>query len=150
MKIYLGADHRGVAFKSKIKTILTSMKVDFVDLGTGDETTSCDYPVSAYQVASKVAKNKNSKGILVCMSGIGQAIAANKVKGAYAALCYNAAAAQLSRRHNNANVLVLSSKFINPSEIRKILTHFLTTKFEGGRHLRRLKQIQRIEKYQKL
>ena len=150
MKVYLGADHRGVAFKSKVKAILSSMKIHFEDLGTNDETTSCDYPVSAYQVASKVAKNKNSKGILVCMSGIGQAIAANKVKGAYAALCYNAAAAQLSRQHNNANVLVLSAKFVNPSEIRKILTAFLTTEFEGGRHLRRFKQIQRIEKLQKI
>ncbi len=149
MKVYLGADHRGVSFKEKVKTILSSMKMAYVDLGTNDETISCDYPVSAYKVAKSVAKDKKSFGILMCMSGIGQAIAANKVKGAYAALCCNAEAAGLSRQHNNANILVLSAKFIKTKDIRKILSAFLTSKFEGGRHLRRFNQIRKIENGQR-
>jgi RpiB/LacA/LacB family sugar-phosphate isomerase len=80
------------------------------------------------------------------MSGIGQMIAANKVRGAYAALCYNAASAELSRRHNNSNILVLGAKFVKPKEIRKIIKVWLTTEFEGGRHLRRFNQIRKIEK----
>ena len=145
MKIYIGADHRGFTFKEKIISILESLNYDVDDLGTYDETTPCDYPKVSYQVATKVAKIKNSRGILVCMSGIGQSIAANKVKGAYAALCYNAEAAQLSRQHNNANILVLSSKFIKPEDLRNIIKIWLETKFEGGRHLRRVNQIKKIE-----
>ncbi len=150
MIIYLGADHRGVAFKEKIKLALMALKINFIDLGTNDEKVSCDYPVSAYRVAASVAKDKNSFGILVCNSGIGQSIAANKVTGAYAALCYNAETARLCREHNNANILVLSAKFIKPSQIKKVISSFVYGKFEGGRHLRRLKLIQKIEKHQKI
>lgn len=150
MLVYLGADHRGVQFKEKIKKILLQLGYSFIDFGTDDETTSCDYPKIANSVASAVAKNKKSFGILVCMSGIGQAIAANKVKGAYAALCYNPQAAALCRQHNNANVLVLSAKFIKPASLKTIIKNFLTTEFEGGRHLRRFKQIQAIEQGKKL
>lgn len=146
LKIFIGADHRGVHFKSKIARILDDLNFPTTDLGTNDETVSCDYPVVAYKVAREVAKNKNNRGILVCMSGIGQAIAANKVKGAYAALCYNKEAAVLSRQHNNANVLVLSAKFVSDRNLKEIVQLWLTTEFEGGRHLRRFKQIQKIEK----
>ena len=148
MKIYIGADHRGYDFKKKIISLLAKQGLTVEDLGTDTSQEPCDYPKIAYEVAQAVAKHKDSKGILVCMSGIGQSIAANKVKGAYAALCYNAEAAALSRQHNNANILVLSAKFVKSSELSKILKNWLGAKFEGGRHLRRFKQIQHIEKGQ--
>ncbi len=146
MKIYMGADHRGYGFKKKIEKILIDLGYDVVDMGWHDDTISCDYPKIAHKVASKVSKSRNSRGILVCMSGIGQAVAANKVAGAYAALCYNAESAELSRRHNNANILVLGSKFVKIRELKKILSVWLNTEFEGGRHQRRVNQIKRIEK----
>ena len=149
MKIYIGADHRGVEFKTKIIKILKSLGYDVSDEGTNDPDQSCDYPHIAYKVATKVAHSKKDRGMLVCMSGIGQAIVANKVKGAYAALCYNTQAAKLSRQHNNANILVLSSKFINPKNLKNIIRVWLSTDFEGGRHQRRINQIKSIEQGRK-
>ena len=146
MKIYIGADHRGFDFKEKIIKLLDAGKYDVIDMGAYNSEVSCDYPKVAYKVATRVAKDKNSRGILLCMSGIGQAMAANKVKGAYAALCYNPQAAQLSRAHNNSNILVLGAKFVKPNEIKKIINVWLTTPFEGGRHLRRINQVRNIEK----
>ena len=146
MKIYIGADHRGYKFKKKIIGLLELKGHGVIDMGTYDDTASCDYPQIASKVAGKVAGSRGAKGILVCMSGIGQAMAANKVRGAYAALCYNVQAAALSRKHNNANILVLSSKFVKPKDLPKILNTWLNTEFEGGRHRRRINQIRRIEK----
>ena len=145
MKIYIGADHRGFKLKNKIGAFLKKYGHQVIDCGTKNDAESCDYPVIAYKVAKAVAKNKNARGVLVCMSGIGQAIAANKVKGAYAALCYNAQAAALSRQHNNSNILVLSGRFVKPKGLPAMLKIWLTAKFEGGRHLRRFRQIQKIE-----
>ena len=141
MKIHIGADHRGFVFKKRIKKILNDQGHTIVDMGSYDSTASCDYPKVAQKVAREVAKLRNGRGVLVCMSGIGQAMAANKVRGAYAALCYNAESAALSRRHNNANILVLGAKFVKPQEIKKILKIWLNTKFEGGRHQRRVDKI---------
>lgn len=146
MKIYIGADHRGVQFKAKIIKILEKLNYKVEDVGAFDESKSCDYPKVAYKVAKQVAKKKNDRGILICMSGIGQAIAANKVHGAYAALCYNAQSAMLSRQHNNSNILVISAKFVKQNELAKMLKVWLTTDFEGGRHRRRFNQIRKIEK----
>ena len=106
----------------------------------------CDYPKISYDVATRVANSKSARGILICMTGLGHSIAANKVPGAYAALCYNKEAAALSRQHNNANVLVLGAKFVGESEMLEIIKVWLNAKFEGGRHLRRVKQIKEIEK----
>lgn len=145
LKIYVGADHRGFPLKNKIVGLLTRRGYSVEDMGTFDETQTCDYPRIARRVAGKAAETKNSRGILVCMSGIGQAIAANKVRGAYAALCYNAEAAALSRRHNNANILVLGAKFVKERDVSKILDAWLTAEFEGGRHQRRFEQIRKIE-----
>ena len=145
-KIYIGADHRGFSLKDKIVKLLGRRGCTVEDMGTFDETQACDYPQVAQKVAKAVAKTSGSRGILVCMSGIGQAIAANKVRGAYAALCYNAEAAALSRQHNNANILVLGAKFVKEREIPRILDAWLAAEFEGGRHARRFKQIQKIEK----
>jgi len=146
MKIHIGADHRGFTFKKRIEKILNDLGHTIVDMGSYDSTTSCDYPKVAQKVARKVAKSRNGRGVLVCMTGIGQTMAANKVRGAYAAMCYNAQSAALSRRHNNANILVLGAKFVKPQEIKKILKIWLNTKFEGGRHQRRVNQIKKMEK----
>ena len=151
MKVFIGADHRGFDYKKKIIASLARRSdLQILDVGTNTSEQSCDYPQIAYQVARQVAKNKNSRGILVCMSGNGQVIAANKIKGAYAALCINTEAAQLARGHNNANILVVGAKFTKKNELPKIIQTFLTAPFEGGRHLRRFNQIKKIEKGQKV
>jgi len=150
MKIYIGADHRGVKFKEKIKGILSKLSVQTEDVGTFNENEPCDYPVVSYRVASKVAASPEARGILLCMSGIGQAIAANKVPGAYAALCYNVTSAKLSRQHNNSNILVLGAKFVKQKDLSRLIKTWLTTEFEGGRHQRRLNQIKRLEQGKKL
>lgn len=146
MKVYIGADHRGYGFKKKIIKVLNDQKHEVIDVGSFDSTHSCDYPKIAYKVASKVAKLRNGRGILVCMSGIGQAMAANKVRGAYAALCYNAQSAALSRKHNNANILVMGAKFVKEKEVSRIIKTWFNTEFEGGRHRRRVNQIKKLEK----
>lgn len=145
MKIFIGADHRGVEYKAEAIKVLESLGYEVEDLGAFDPEQSCDYPDKAEVVASKTVKTPDSRGILVCMSGIGQSIAANKIKGARAALCYNAEAAKLSREHNDANILVLSSKFVQPADIRKIVKIWLETPFEGGRHKRRVEKIHKLE-----
>jgi RpiB/LacA/LacB family sugar-phosphate isomerase len=146
MKIFIGADHRGYVLKQKISDALTREGYSVEDVGTHDAEAPCDYPKMAYDVATRVAKSKAGRGILVCMTGIGHSIAANKVPGVYAALCYNKEAAALSRQHNNSNVLVIGSKFVSEEEIQQIIKVWLEAKFEGGRHLRRVKQIKDIEK----
>ena len=145
MKIFIGADHRGFKLKNQIKVFLGNLGYNVVDLGSYNEE-SCDYPFISCKVACEVVHTKNSRGILACMTGIGHCIAANKVPGALAALCYNKEAAALSRQHNNANVLVLGSKFVKSKEIKDIVLTWLNSEFEGGRHLRRVKQIKQIEK----
>lgn len=149
MNVYIGADHRGVNYKSKIAKALSDLNMTVVDMGAFDAKKPCDYPLIAKKVATNVAKKKGAFGVLVCMSGIGQTIAANKIKGARAALCYNAVAAKLSRQHNNANILVLSSRFVKQKDIKNIVKNFLKTSFEGGRHQRRVNQIKRLESYKR-
>lgn len=148
MKIFIGADHRGYKLKNKIVAWLVQQGHAVVDVGTDTDKTSCDYPKISYLVASQVAKNKDARGILVCMSGIGHAVAANKVRGAYAALCYNKMAAAFSREHNNTNILVLGARFVPSKDIAGIVKVWLNTKFAGGRHQRRVNQIKSIEKKQ--
>jgi uracil phosphoribosyltransferase len=145
MKIFIGADHRGYELKQKIAADLARQGHTVEDLGAFTADVPCDYPKLAYAVGVKVAKTKASRGILVCMTGIGHSIAANKIPGVYAALCYNKDAAALSRQHNNSNVLVVGAKFVSEAEIHEIIKVWLTAEFEGGRHLRRVKQIKAIE-----
>lgn len=145
MKIAIGSDHGGFELKEKIIKFLKSKKHKVKDLGTFS-VESCDYPLIAYSVANSVAKKKTQKGILICKTGIGNSITANKVKGIRAALCYNIKAAELSRRHNDSNILVLGALFTNYPKAKKIVEVWLKTRFEGGRHARRVKQIERIEK----
>ena len=146
MKIFIGADHRGFELKNKIKDLLFKKGCDVEDVGTFRLEPPCDYPTIAYDLARRVAKKKDSRGILVCGTGIGHTIAANKVPGAYAALCYNKKAALLSREHNDANILVLGAQFVSPREMLSIIAVWLKTKFAGGRHLRRVREIKKIEK----
>lgn len=146
MTIFIGADHRGVELKARIIKVLGGMGHEVVDVGSYEPETPCDYPKFSEAVGTNVASHKNSRGILVCMTGIGHSIAANKIPGVYAALCYNKEAAALSRQHNNANVLVLGAKFVTEKAMMEIIRIWLESEFEGGRHLRRTKQVKAIEK----
>ena len=146
MKIFVGADHRGFQLKKEVLDILKGLGHEASDMGTHQEGIDCDYPLIAYKVAVEVVRSPGSRGILLCMTGLGQSIAANKVPGIYAALVYNKEAAEFSRRHNDSNVLVLGSKYMDESNMGQIIKTWLSTEFEGGRHLRRKKQIQDIEK----
>ncbi len=146
MKVFVGADHRGFELKKKVAGVLKNQGHETIDVGTHDGGIDCDYPPIAYEVATQVVKNPGSLGILLCMSGIGHCIAANKVPGAYAALCYTKEAAVLSRQHNNANILVVGSKFVDEPTMLEMIKVWLSTPFEGGRHLRRVEQIKKIEK----
>lgn len=145
MQIAIGSDHGGFKLKQQIVTFLKKKKFSIKDFGTDSEA-SCDYPQYAYRVAKYVAGKRSRKGILVCKSGIGNSIVANRVRGVRAALCHNVKTAKLSRQHNDANVLVFGSLFTNSSKAKKMIRAWLTTQFEGGRHLRRIKQIERIQR----
>ncbi|MEN8127231.1 MAG: ribose 5-phosphate isomerase B [Planctomycetota bacterium] len=144
MKIAVANDHRGHDAIEQIKAIISQLGLECVDCSTpGDQPV--DYPDTAFLAASAVADKKADRAILVCGTGIGMSIAANKVKGIRAALCYDELAAKLSREHNDANVLCLSGDLIGPTMMRKIVETWLTTNFVSGRHLRRVKKIQAIE-----
>jgi len=146
MKIFVGSDHRGFQLKKEVDGALKELGHEVIDLGTDNETQACDYPQISLKVAQAVVKHPGSRGILFCLTGIGHSIAANKVPGVYAALVYNREAAALCRQHNDSNVLVLGSKFIDQQSMLDIVKIWLTTEFEGGRHLRRKEQIQAIER----
>ena len=143
--IFIGADHRGFALKQWIVAALRQAGHEVVDAGSYDPA-PCDYPAISREVATNVVRMKNARGILLCLTGIGHSVAANKVPGAYAALCYNKEAAVLSRQHNNANILVLGANFVPERLMMDIIQTWLDTEFDGGRHLRRLKQIKAMEK----
>ena len=144
-KIAIASDHAGFALKEKLKSYLKRKGFLVEDFGTYSEE-RCDYPGYAYQVAVAVSSGKIKKGILICKSGIGNSIVANRLPGVRAALCYNVEAAKLSRQHNDSNVLVLGSGFVNSAKAKKILSVWLSTGFEGGRHKWRLDEIKEIEK----
>ncbi|MFA6428340.1 MAG: ribose 5-phosphate isomerase B [Candidatus Buchananbacteria bacterium] len=144
--IYLGADHAGYQLKAKLKKVLEQKKLKFVDLGT-NTTQSVDYPLVAAAVAKSVVKNKNNRGVLICGSGEGMEIAANKVKGARATPIYDAYTAKMSRLHNNANIASLRARQFDQQLAIKLVLQWLQTKFSGeARHRRRLAQIADLEK----
>lgn len=144
MKIAIAADHAGFEEKEKVKKTLDELGVDYTDMGTNSPD-SVDYPDYARKVGEAVVKGEFDKGILVCGSGTGMAIAANKVPGIRAAVAWNEEIARLSRQHNNANVLSLAARFIPDGEQAKIVKAWLETDFEGGRHERRVEKIEQIE-----
>lgn len=144
MKIALGADHRGTDAARAITETLAANGHTPMPLGVC-KTRSCDYPDMAYPVAHAVATGKADRGILVCGSGIGMSIAANKVKGIRAALVHDEVGAEISRRHNDANVLCIPADMLGVKVIERIVAAWLRTEFEGGRHERRVQKIKAIE-----
>ncbi|MGI8812368.1 MAG: ribose 5-phosphate isomerase B [Pyrinomonadaceae bacterium] len=144
-KIALGADHAGFEEKEKLKKTLDEMGIGYEDFGTNSPE-SVDYPDFARKVADAVGSGEYQQGLLVCGSGTGMAIAANKVKGVRAAVAWNEEIARLARQHNDANVLSLAARYIPDEEQKKIVKAFFETDFEGGRHERRVEKISEIEK----
>lgn len=145
MQIAIGSDHGGYRLKEDIKKYLKDRKYTFKDFGC-NSIESCDYPDFGFSVSEAVSRGETERGILICKSGIGMSLTANKVKGIRAALCITPETAERSRQHNNANVLVLGSELINLDLARKIVDKWLTTDFEGGRHKRRIDKITEYEK----
>ena len=138
--LVLASDHAGYELKELIKKFLTKKRKKVLDLGTKN-TNSVDYPDYAHLLSKKMKNKKNQFGILVCGSGTGMSIVANKYKNIRAALCYNTKSTKLSRQHNDANVMAIGSRFIKKDIALKCVNIFLKTKFEGGRHLRRIRKI---------
>jgi ribose 5-phosphate isomerase B len=146
MKIAVAADHRGHSVKEKVCVLLSEMGHEVLDMGTNSGH-SCDYPDVAYPTARAVADSTAQRGILICGSGIGMDICANKVAGIRAALCHDELTAQMSRRHNDANILCLASDVLGEELIRRIVSSWLDTEFEnGGRHERRVRKVAWIER----
>ena len=144
MKIALACDHGGYRLKEVIKSYLEELGIEYVDYGTYSEE-SVDYPDFAYKAAKGIVNGEVDRGIFICGTGIGISIAANKVRGIRAALCYNVYAAEMSRRHNDANVLCLGGRVLGEELAKRIVKAWLETPFEGGRHERRINKIHWIE-----
>lgn len=144
-KIIIGCDHAGFKLKEALRPYLLKLGYKVSDIGAYSAR-RCDYPRIAYNLAKQVSSAKFVKGILICYTGIGNSIVANRVPGIRAALCYNIKAARLSRQHNDSNLLVLGAAFISAALAKRIARVWLKTQFAGGRHKRRLNQIKDIEK----
>ena len=141
MKVVIGSDHAGYMYKKEIKAFLKEKGIQVVDVGT-NSIESCDYPIFAHEAAKKVASGSVDYGILVCSSGEGIAIAANKIKGVRAGIAYNDDVARLMRQHNNANMIAFGATFMKLPDVLKRIEIFLKTPFEGGRHERRVNAIE--------
>ena len=139
-KIFISSDHAGYKLKEEIKSHLSKKKISFLDIGPHNDN-RVDYPDFAHKVARKVKANKNNIGILVCGSGMGMNIAANRHKNIRAAQCFNLKSTKLSRLHNDANIITLGSRLLSKKLALTCVSAFLNTKFEGGRHLKRIKKI---------
>jgi ribose 5-phosphate isomerase B len=144
MKIALGSDHAGFAEKEKLKGLYSDLGIDFSDLGTTSEE-SVDYPDYAKKVAEQVARGDVDQGVLVCGSGTGMAISANKVPGIRAAVAWSEETAKLARQHNDANVLAIGARTTPEADIPKIVKAWFGTAFEGGRHANRIAKIKALE-----
>ena len=147
MRIAVGSDHRGHAVKERIIELLRRLEQDVVDAGFSAQE-SVDYPDVAAFVAEKVSKGEVDRGILICGTGIGMCIAANKFPGVRAAPCHDDLTAEMSRRHNDLNVLCLSADMLGERLIDRMVDIWLKTEFEGGRHARRVEKIVQLEKHQ--
>jgi len=139
-KVCIASDHAGFKLKDIIKNFLIDKNISIIDLGPTNEN-SVDYPDYAKKLSNRVRSKKSDVGILVCGSGTGMAISANKTKGIRAAVCYNSRSTILSRQHNDANVIAIGSRLTKKKTALQLVSIFLKTKFEGGRHLRRVKKI---------
>ena len=150
IKIFIGADHGGFKLKESIKDLFNKNSIEYEDVGTHGGNPEDDYPYYAFKVAEKVSKSKNAKGLLICGTGTGMVIAANKVKGIRAAVAYDRYSAKMARTDNNTNVLCLRGRFFSASDARKILKTWLNTEFSGlTKHKRRLEKISRYERKRK-
>ena len=144
MKIAVGSDHRGFEAKQQVKTIITQLGHECIDVGTADSN-PVDYPDPAYAAAMAVSEQRADRAILACGTGIGMSITANKISGIRAALCHDELSAQISRHHNDANVLCVAADLTGEVLLRKIVEAWLDTEFRGGRHQRRINKIKAIE-----
>lgn len=143
-RIIIGSDHAGFRLKEVLKSYLIKAGLEVKDIGTYCAE-SCDYPRIAYNLACQISSGRFNRGILICYTGIGNSIVANRLSGVRAALCHNIKAARLSRQHNDSNVLVLGAAFVSSFLARRIVGVWLRTGFIGGRHRRRVNQIKRIK-----
>lgn len=144
MRIAIGADHAGFESKERLKKLVAGRNHEVADLGTGG-TASVDYPDFAFRVAQAVARGEADRGILICGTGIGMSIAANKVRGVRAAVCASVEAAEMSRRHNDANVLCLGARLLDPQTMDAVALQWLDAPFDGGRHAGRVEKIRSFE-----
>ena len=145
MKIALGSDHRGFEAKERIEAVVRELGHEVIDCGTHSRD-ACDYPDLALAVATLVAGGQADRGILLCGSGLGMSITANKVAGIRAALCHDEHTAQMSRRHNDANILCLPADLVGDALLKSMVEIWLKTGFEGGRHARRIQKILEFER----
>ena len=143
--IAIASDHGGYQLKEHLKAYLAAKGITCEDFGT-NSTESCDYPIFGRAAAEAVASGRCEKGIVICTTGIGISITANKVKGIRCALCADPLSAELTRRHNNANMLAMGAGIVGPNLAQRIVDTFLSTEFEGGRHARRVGLIMEMEK----
>lgn len=144
MRVILSADHAGTVLRNEMKDLLEEMEIDYVDTGC-EGTESVDYPDFALPAAQRVAKGEFDRAILICGTGIGMSISANKVKGVRCALVHDVFSAKATRKHNDSNVLAMGERVIGPSLAREIAKTWLETEFEGGRHKRRVEKIATYE-----
>lgn len=144
MRIAIASDHRGYHLKEKVISMLRSKGHEVIDDGTLNDE-SVDYPDFAAIVAEKVGSGQIDRGVLICGTGIGMAIAANKFAGVRAAACNDEVTAEMSRRHNDANILCLSADLLSPRVVERMIEIWIDTEFEGGRHMRRVEKIRELE-----
>ncbi|CUA79668.1 ribose 5-phosphate isomerase B [Anoxybacillus suryakundensis] len=147
MKVAIASDHGGIRIREEIKKLMDEMGIEYIDFGCECET-SVDYPDYALPVAEKVASGEFDRGILICGTGIGMSIAANKVKGIRCALVHDVFSAKATREHNDSNILAMGERVIGPGLAREIAKVWLTTPFEGGRHEKRIQKISAYENEQ--
>ncbi len=144
MKVIISGDHAGMTLRNEVKSVLDELGYEYEDVGA-DCTSSVDYPDYAFPAAERVASGEFDRGIFICGTGIGVSIAANKVKGIRCALVHDVYSAKATRQHNDSNVLAMGERVIGPSLAREIVKTWLTTEFEGDRHLRRINKISEYE-----
>lgn len=144
MKVAIGSDHGGLDLKETVISVLKELNLEYEDLGTYDRG-SCDYPDFAEKVAGAINAGACQQGILICGTGIGMSIAANKIPGIRAALCNEVFSAKMARAHNNANIMCLGARVVGPGVAQEIVKAYFTGEFEGGRHALRVEKINRLD-----
>lgn len=144
MKVAIGCDHGGLDLKEAVISVLKDLNLEFEDMGTHDRS-SCDYPDFAEKVAAAVVSGTCQQGILICGTGIGMSMAANKVAGIRAALCNEIFSARMARNHNDANILCIGARVVGPGVAQEIVKAYFSNEFEGGRHARRVEKINLLD-----